>query len=1209
MMVVRSRSSLRVQRICVRIVAAAALLWVGACQFSPAQSDVTMTGDKSVVLDAKDSTLVPDDIKAYLGSTTLPAKGEAKNGVYNVTTTLDKALASTDTLKLHLSKYGIVTTIAPCIQKTDGSLKIVEEKIERPEAARTLIRRIDGTTYPKTPEGAIQAYAQALFANELAFRGFPTNAISGIDTAKVRAEAIKLAIGSGKTLREVVDSWGLDMSYEQAAGRILGLSPKISSEDSAALFPPPPVRVASAPSLDGTLQSAGSAIGLKGSFVSDADLNLAKLTVLRDSTDVSGQFNFQQTYQTSGKTWNLKDAAATLQAVTAAAGSYVLKITVTDVAGNSYSVRIEFEVKSAADKTAPSIVLISPSKEDSTVDHDVATFDIQVAAEDASGIDSVLIGSAKAEKNDQGRYHRSVVLDTTGTPTKIVISAHDKAGNAASKIVWITRKQAVGVTIPVFRIVAPDSKSGTVLPFDSGTIHVVWTLVDKSGIVDSTVRIKGGVAMPSGDDSTWSADVVVPATGAEHTVTLEAKNSLGLGAMEYFTVVRKKDDKTPVVVQKSGSRTVGFDSTSATASWVVTDNHKLASISIQGVLVALRADGVYSTTAKLAVGENTFAIQATDSTGNTATDTIRIARQDDKQGPSVQIVYPVPDLVLEYASATVAVRVKTDDPSGIDSVLIQKTLTDSAAGEYRREVAVAATGSPTDIAIRVVDKKGNATDTTIRVTRRLPPENVPPVMTLLAPASTASTVLPFDSSSVLVRWKIADPYGVADTSVHINGMRATKENDSVWSLRVALKPSTDGNVITSVASNSKGWANTVLIVVVRKPDAVAPTAKPSSSNLKEVPFDSVRTTIGWDVTDNHKVSAISINGKTLLALGTKSSASASLRDTLLVGQNIFRLVASDSSGNNVRDSFVVVRLADKQAPSIVRTTIPASPLAWVKSTTVVYTITDNDTVGAVTINGVAATRSGSSFKAAITLEAGANPIVVVAKDRNGANTAKDSVSITTFLKDRDGNSIKFGRMPDGRMWTLQNLQTKPSASSVNADINSTSCSHDNCPTWGRTYSWAMAMDLPASCDTVSCVQKDSLSHQGLCPSGWHIPTVKEWKYLITNAAAGASDSIGMSKLMSTTTEGKWYSWTRVTCEPVSYTEKVYSGTNAFGFTMLPAQVGSGGGQCGSGGNTFAEYLTATEGATNKAGYVIWRGDVGSGTTNKAQETMLRCIAN
>lgn len=1202
------KSLLRARRVATRLTLATALLWVGACEFWPSQTEPTMTGDKSVAFNRKsDSSLMPDAVKAYLGDTPLPSRVEASKGVYNVTVTLDKALASTDTLKLHLSKYGIVTTIMPCLQESNGNLKILEEKIELPQTARALIRKLESSTNPKTPEGAILAYAQALFANELDFRGFPTNSIAGIDTAEVRTQAIKLAIKSGKPLREIVASWGLDMSFAQAADRILNLSPKISTTDSAALFPPPPVRVASAPSLDGKLQSAGSAIELKGSFVADNELNLAKLVVLRDSNDVSGQFNFQQTYQASGKTWSLESAAATLQAVTATAGRYVLKITVTDVAGNSQSARIEFEVESAADKTEPGIVLISPSKEDSIVENGVASFDVQVTAEDASGIDSVVIGSVKAEKNDQGRYHRSVVLDTTGTPTKITVIAYDKAGNSANKILWITRKLIAGVTAPVIRIVSPESKSGTVVPFDSSTIHVEWTLVDKAGIVDSTVRIKGGVAMPSGDDSTWSADVVVPATGVEHTVTIEAKNSLGLGAMDYFTIVRKKDDKAPQVAKMSGNRTVDSDSTSAIASWLVTDNHKLASVSIQGAQVALRADGIYSTTAKLNIGKNTFAIEATDSTGNTSADTITIVREYDKNGPSVQIVYPVPDLMLEYTTASVTVRVKADDPSGIDSVLIQKVKTDSVDGEYRQKVAIAATGSPTSIAIRVVDKKGNATDTTIRVTRRLPPENTPPSMTLLAPASTSSTVLPFDSSSVLVRWKILDSYGIVDTSVRINDVRATKENDSVWSLRVPLKPSNEGNVITSVASNSKGWANTVQISIVRKPDTVAPTPKPRSTNLKEVPFDSALVAIGWDVTDNHKVSAISINGKAILTSGTKSSASASLRDTLVVGRNVFRLIASDSTGNKASDSFVVVRLADKVAPKIVRTTVPASSLTWVKSTTVVYTITDNDTVSSVTINGSVATRSGNTFKSAVTLEAGANPIVVIAMDRKGANTAKDSINVTTILKDRDGNPLKFGRMPDGRMWTLQNLQTKPSASSVDANINETSCAQDSCQIFGRTYSWAMVMNLAASCDTSNCVQTDSLSHQGLCPSGWHVPTVKEWKYLVSTAASGASDSIGMSRLMSTKSEGRWYSWSRQTCEPVSTTEHDYSGTNKYGFTLLPAQMGSGGGQCGSSGNTFAKYMTATQSTKTVAGGFTWT--TGAVTSNKANNGLLRCIAN
>lgn len=435
--------------------------------------------------------------------------------------------------------------------------------------------------------------------------------------------------------------------------------------------------------------------------------------------------------------------------------------------------------------------------------------------------------------------------------------------------------------------------------------------------------------------------------------------------------------------------------------------------------------------------------------------------------------------------------------------------------------------------------------------------------------------------------------------------------DSTIVLRVGgnALPVFDAAWIRVVALDSLGDSGVCRIRVTEgNPDGIAPTTKPHGTNLAEVPFDSAFATVGWDVSDNHVVWAISINGKSLVASGTKSSFLASLRDTLRVGKNVFRLVAFDTAGNQASDSFVVVRLADKVAPKIERTTVPASPLTWVKSLTVVYTITDNDTVGFVTINGVVPTQIGNTYRAAIVLEAGANPIVVIAKDRNGANTSKDSLSITTVLKDRDGNALKFGRMPDGRMWTLQNIQTLPSASSVGAGSQA-ACANDSCAKYGRQYSWAMAMDLPASCDQGSCRQADSLSHQGLCPSGWHVPTDLEWSRLVTAAAGGASDSIGMSRLMSRTAEGKWYSWSRVTCEPVSYTERNFSGSNTFGFTLLPSHSGSSGGQCGSGGNTYSRFWRATETSGTNAATTVWNGRVEGLTSPKAAPSVLRCIAN
>jgi uncharacterized protein (TIGR02145 family) len=50
----------------------------------------------------------------------------------------------------------------------------------------------------------------------------------------------------------------------------------------------------------------------------------------------------------------------------------------------------------------------------------------------------------------------------------------------------------------------------------------------------------------------------------------------------------------------------------------------------------------------------------------------------------------------------------------------------------------------------------------------------------------------------------------------------------------------------------------------------------------------------------------------------------------------------------------------------------------------------------------------------------------------------------------------------------------------------------NCNTYGSLYNWATAMNLPSSCTTSSCSSQIQSKHQGICPSGWHIPSSEDW---------------------------------------------------------------------------------------------------------------------
>jgi uncharacterized protein (TIGR02145 family) len=52
----------------------------------------------------------------------------------------------------------------------------------------------------------------------------------------------------------------------------------------------------------------------------------------------------------------------------------------------------------------------------------------------------------------------------------------------------------------------------------------------------------------------------------------------------------------------------------------------------------------------------------------------------------------------------------------------------------------------------------------------------------------------------------------------------------------------------------------------------------------------------------------------------------------------------------------------------------------------------------------------------------------------------------------------------------------------------------NCDKYGRLYDWSTAMNL-SNCNNTSCASKIQKPHQGICPSGWHLPDTLEWATL------------------------------------------------------------------------------------------------------------------
>ena len=149
--------------------------------------------------------------------------------------------------------------------------------------------------------------------------------------------------------------------------------------------------------------------------------------------------------------------------------------------------------------------------------------------------------------------------------------------------------------------------------------------------------------------------------------------------------------------------------------------------------------------------------------------------------------------------------------------------------------------------------------------------------------------------------------------------------------------------------------------------------------------------------------------------------------------------------------------------------------------------------------------------------------------------SSDSVVVTNdtnhFTDSRDGQTYKYVTIGT-QTWMAQNLNYRNT--SGKADTVGV-CYNDwlsNCTTYGRLYTWSEVMAGTSS----SAANPSGV--QGVCPSGWHVPSDTEWGTLV---AYVGRDSARVN-LSSTS---KWDS-----CKSCTWTHG--NGTDKYGFSVLPA---------------------------------------------------------
>lgn len=166
------------------------------------------------------------------------------------------------------------------------------------------------------------------------------------------------------------------------------------------------------------------------------------------------------------------------------------------------------------------------------------------------------------------------------------------------------------------------------------------------------------------------------------------------------------------------------------------------------------------------------------------------------------------------------------------------------------------------------------------------------------------------------------------------------------------------------------------------------------------------------------------------------------------------------------------------------------------------------------------------------------------------------ITYGTMTDDRDGQTYKTVRVGD-QVWMAENL---------NYQVDSSFCYKDSvkrCEKYGRLYQWAAA--IGKSEEECGFEHTCGLSGKvrGVCPVGWHLPDSTEWEALFIGVGGQYIEYEGYS------TVGKILKSQRGWL-------KRGNGTDAFGFTALPAGVRYDGSHFSYFGEEFAYIWGADE---------------------------------
>lgn len=901
---------------------------------------------------------------------------------------LKSALGSGDTLFVDVWKWGVFVGTAkflspsgsPALKPAGSTASSLS--VELLESFADL-RASKDTLKNATSADLVAYYAKLLLDSSTTHPG--DELPEGMDAAALKKAVVLLSNQRGLTHFQLQTKEILGLSADSIRAYVALLVKADLIKDTTVLFPSSPLWVRSTLAVGDLTQGEG-AVEVVGEFGWKTPRNVTATIEVRTEKgrEDSVTKKFENWLNPKDGVWSLAKNL-TLQAnVGARPGVDTLIATLSDDSGHTLVAHAIFQVR-RGDTLAPVIKVVNPPS-DTTVSNATFRFPIRIEATDNKAVAGVKIGS---KTFSEAPYLDTVDLAVGGNV--IPVEAWDAAGNRSTKNVVILRsKPATGIdtTKPVVTFTSP---SGDIeVPFATKEFDLAWKATDDVGVTKATL---------DGDSVSGNSDGYgkkVSLAVGPNTFVVKAFDAVGNLVSQSVRITRLPDPGV-LGIAPLPDRDVPSDQDTALLSWTLTHPDRATSISLDGQVLDL-SGGKATKTVSLSSGPNTFVLVVKDSSGKSVSDTVVVTRAPDATGPAIVWVTPSKPATVEATVTSYPVRVKVDDPSGVDSVHIQgkKASIDSGDIWIATLPLPQPDGSPIVIHVQAWDKKKNSsTDSSMSVTRSVPDGTEKPAITLVKPSTATGNTLVFDSAVLHVQAKITgDLIPIDPATVFFNNVAANAQGD-LYTADVPVPATGAAFTITLKAVNTAKNGATLDLTVTRAKDPVAPAITPSATTKSQtVPFETRTFDLSWTIADNDSLATLKFNGSLEPTSGT-------LKKTvnLAVGPDTFTVVAIDRAGNSSTSRIVITRSPDLIAPVVAilspshDTTVPYGTASIVVQTRA----TDAGSgIQSVKVNGVLADKSGL---ATVPLTANkVNLITAIAIDSAGnADTATVNATVMDIV--------------------------------------------------------------------------------------------------------------------------------------------------------------------------------------------------------------------